>query len=544
MLDKTRLSQVLFNRHGRNCSTEVAADTSSATCNNFRMITRRNVIKALGVGTAGLGLGSWAFGQVPATDRQALNIPALDGGTVAEQSRNFELTLQRGSHSFLPGTSAQTLGINGNYLGPTLRFKRNERVRLQVNNSIGEATTLHWHGFHLPPTEDGGPHQQIAANQQWSPSFDVVQFAGTYWYHSHVMHNAGEQVYKGLAGMIIVDDEEQQASLPTTYGVDDIPLILQDRRFGDDGSLIYLNRYPDRVMGMLGDTMLVNGTVNPVFTPSTRFVRLRLLNASNARTYNLGFSDDRQFYQVASDGGYLDAPVPLTRLQLAVAERAEILVEFDPSEEVTLVNIALPPAFPDFPGAISEMMRTLNTQAFDILHFRAQAQLADNAELPAQLNAIYRLPEAAATNTRGFRLSMGNGMRSGEDAGPGRGARNGRGGGFGGGQFAINGRLMSESYINESIEFNTTEIWELTNTSPMMHPFHVHNGQFQILDRDGSPPPANEMGWKDTVRVGPSELVRIVMRFTDFRDEENPYMYHCHILEHEDRGMMGQFVVV
>lgn len=135
-------------------------------------------------------------------------------------------------------------------------------------------------------------------------------------------------------------------------------------------------------------------------------------------------------------------------------------------------------------------------------------------------------------------------MRSGEDAGPGRGSRNGRGGGSGGGQFSINGRLMAENFINERIDVNTTEIWEITNTSPMMHPFHVHNGQFQILDRNGSPPPANEMGWKDTVKVGPSELVRIVMRFTDFRDEENPYMYHCHILEHEDRGMMGQFVIV
>ncbi|MEX0964041.1 MAG: multicopper oxidase domain-containing protein [Pseudohongiellaceae bacterium] len=510
------------------------------------MITRRRAIKALGfgLGAAGVGFSPWLSAQNGSTHRQALNIPAVDVGTRSADVFNFNLTLQRGSHSFLPGLTTQTLGINGNYLGPTLRFSRNERVALQVRNSIGEPSTLHWHGFHLPPTEDGGPHQQIAANQLWSPSFDVVQFAGTYWYHSHVMHNSGEQVYKGLAGMIIVDDEEQNTTLPCAYGVDDIPVILQDRRFDDDGSLLYLNRYEDRVMGMMGNTILVNGTLNPVVTASTRWLRLRLLNASNARTYTLGFSDDRQFYQVASDGGYLDAPVPLTRLQLAVAERSEILVEFEPGEETTLVNIALPPAFPAFPGAMSEMMRALNAQAFDILHFRAQAQLQDNAELPSQLVEIYRLPEAAATNTRSFRLGMGNGMRSGEDAGPGRGARNGRGGGFGGGQFSINGRLMSENFINERIEFNTTEIWEITNTSPMMHPFHVHNGQFQVLDRNGSPPPANEMGWKDTVKVGPSELVRIVMRFTDYRDEENPYMYHCHILEHEDRGMMGQFIIV
>lgn len=508
------------------------------------IMTRRRAIKTIGIGlgAAGVGFASLVRSQDTAAERQPLNIPQFDAGTLSDDVYNFDLTLQRGRHSFLPGLSTETLGINGNYLGPTLRFNRNERVALQVKNAIGEPSSLHWHGFHLPPTEDGGPHQEIAPNQTWNPSFDVVQFAGTYWYHSHVMHNAGEQVYRGLAGMIIVEDEEQDTSLPRDYGVDDIPLIIQDRSFNDDGALRYMGRYEDAVMGMLGETILVNGTMNPFISPRTRIIRLRLLNASNARTYNLGFSDDRQFYQVASDGGLLAAPVPLTRLQLAVAERAEILVEFDPGEETTLVNIALPPAFPEFPGAMSEMMRALNTQAFDILHFRAQAQLSDNAELPTALSEIYRLPEAAATNTRSFRLGMGNGMRSGEDRGPGRGSRNGRG--FGGGQFSINGRLMSENYINERIQFNTTEIWELTNTSPMMHPFHVHNGQFQLLDRDGEPPPANEMGWKDTVKVGPGELVRIVMRFTDYRDEENPYMYHCHILEHEDRGMMGQFVVV
>jgi len=510
------------------------------------MLTRRRAIQSLGVGLSatGLGLSPWLRAQGNAISRQPLSIPSLDSGTLSAGVNNFDLTLQRGSHSFLPGRSTETRGINGNYLGPTLRFKRNQKVALKVNNKIGEPSSLHWHGFHLPPTEDGGPHQEIAANQVWNASFDVVQFAGTFWYHSHVMHKSGEQVYKGLAGMIIVDDDAADMPLPTDYGVDDLPIILQDRRFGDDGSLVYMNRYEDRVMGMQGDTILVNGTVNPVVTPSTRLLRLRLLNGSNSRTYNLGFSDNRQFYQVASDGGLLAAPVALTRLRLAVAERAEILVEFDPGEEATLVNVALPPAFPEFPGAMSEMMRALNTQAFDILHFRAEASLRANGELPSQLTEIFRLPEAAATNTRSFRLGMGNGMRSGEDAGPGRGARNGRGGGFGGGQFSINGRLMAENYINERIDFNTTEIWELTNTSPMMHPFHVHNGQFQILDRDGSPPPDNEMGWKDTVQVGPGELVRIVMRFTDFRDEENPYMYHCHILEHEDRGMMGQFLVV
>jgi len=326
--------------------------------------------------------------------------------------------------------------------------------------------------------------------------------------------------------------------------VDDVPLIVQDRRFNTDGSLRYMNLYEDMVIGMHGDTILVNGTPNPVFEVTTRRVRFRLLNASNARTYTFAFSDNRPFHQIASDGGLLDAPVTMTRLELAVAERAEIVVEFAPGEEVKLINIGKEPRFAVFNGAMSEMMRALDAQDFDILTIQAQTQLADNSPLPAALASIYHLPEAAATNTRTFRLSMGSGMRSGEDRGPGRGNRNGGGGGHGGGNFSINGRRMAPDFINETIELNTTEIWELTNNSPMMHPFHVHNGQFQLLDRNGVAPPANEQGWKDTVRVGSGERVRIIMRFTDFSNPDAPYMYHCHILEHEDRGMMGQFVVI
>jgi blue copper oxidase len=234
----------------------------------------------------------------------------------------------------------------------------------------------------------------------------------------------------------------------------------------------------------------------------------------------------------------------MRQLELTPAERAEIVVDFSDGADVRLLSLGKPSNFPEFPGAMSGMMRSLNAQDFEILSIHGQNGLNDNAIVPEQLTSIYRLPEAAATNTRQFRLSMGSGMRSGDDRGPGTGSRNGNGGGHGGGNFSINGRRMEIDYINERIQFNTTEIWELSNNSPMMHPFHVHNGQFQLLDRNGRTPPANEMGWKDTVQVGSGELVRIIMRFTDFIDDENPYMYHCHILEHEDRGMMGQFLII
>jgi FtsP/CotA-like multicopper oxidase with cupredoxin domain len=474
-----------------------------------------------------------------------LQIPPLEAGMLQAQGRHYKLTLQHGSREFLPDRRTQTLGINGDYLGPTLLMRKDEQVALDVHNQLSEPSSLHWHGFHVPASEDGGPNQQIEPGATWNPSFKVMQNGGTFWYHSHVIHKAGEQVYKGLAGMILVQDPAEEAlGLPATYGVDDIPLIVQDRRFASNGDFSYLSLYDDRVKGVHGDTILVNGTLQPVFTPATRLVRFRLLNAANARTFTFAFIDNREFYQIASDGGLLNAPLPMNRLELAPAERAEILVDFSDGQEVMLLSLPMQSSFPAFPGAMSRIMRSLNAQTFDVLRIRPAANRAGELILPQRLARVERLQADPALPTREFRLSMGFGSRSGEDRGPGTGARNGLGGGHGGGHSAINGRMMDLAYINETVSVNSTEIWELTNNSPMSHPFHVHHGQFQVLDRNGEPPPANEMGWKDTVKVGSGELVRIVMRFEDFADPNNPYMYHCHILEHEDQGMMGQFVVV
>lgn len=513
------------------------------------MFSRRKTLQALGAGALGIASstlpGMQIFAQQAAGFSNTLKIPELYAGELNEDSRLFRLTLQTSTTEFFSGIESPTLGINSSYLGPTLHFTRGEDISLHVQNQIGEVSTLHWHGFHLPAKQDGGPLQPIAAGGNWTPGFTVLQNAGTYWYHSHLLHSSGEQVYRGIAGMIVVDDDESlRLGLPSKYGIDDIPLIVQDRQFNADASFRYMSRYKDSVMGMHGDVILVNGTVNPVFSPSTKLVRFRILNAANAKTFSFAFSDGRQFQQIASDGGFLERPVTLEELELAPAERAEIVVDFSDGQDVTLLSLPKPPSFPQFQGAMSEMMRELNTQGFDILSIRPQANPDDTSVVPASLTSILRLRESDAVNTRTFRLSMGFGTRSGDDAGPGRGARNGLGGGYGGGNYSINGRKMADTYINARITVGTTEIWELYNNSPMMHPFHVHNGQFQILDRNGSQPHPNEQGWKDTVKVESGQSLRLIMRFDDFTDSESAYMYHCHILEHEDLGMMGQFLVV
>ena len=239
---------------------------------------------------------------------------------------NFDLEMRPGQRQFLPDKVTPTKGYNSHYLGPTLVFRLGDAVTLRVTNNIGVQTTTHWHGMHVPAAMDGGPYQRIEPGATWTASFSVLNRAGTYWYHPHPhprlgqnvifdQEGTGYQVYEGLAGMIIVKDGISDAlPLPRQYGLDDIPLILQDRRFHEDGSLMHFpddfNRARDPALRK-GGHFLVNGVEAPKITLGAQIVRFRILNGSNARIYNLGFSDDRTFYRIASDGGFLPTPVPL-----------------------------------------------------------------------------------------------------------------------------------------------------------------------------------------------------------------------------------------
>ncbi len=513
------------------------------------MLNRRDTLKSLLLGTAALSAGialPWrAFAQQEERFPNPLKIPPLLEGTVVDGVRHYDLRLQEGVSQFLPGLSTPTWGINGDYLGPTIRMRDGEKVRLNVHNTLPEDTSMHWHGFLVPAICDGGPAQVIHPGNTWSPEFTVLQGATTNWYHSHLMHATGPQVYKGLAGMIVVDDADSgRLELPSDYGVDDIPVIVQDREFNADGSFRYVSEYAGMIQGIQGDTILVNGTLHPHFVATTRTVRLRILNASNARTYQFAFADERSFTQIASDGGLLEAPLPRTRMILAPAERAEILVDVSDGREALLVSHGLVSTYAEYPGAMSQLVRSMDTQSFEILAIRPQSALAPSPIVPAQLRTIARLDPSQAVTTRPVRLMMGHGMRSGEDNGPHSGMRSGFGGGFGGGNYSINGRHHNMAFVNERVPLGDIEIWALQNTSPLTHPVHIHNIHFQVLDRNGVPPPPEERGLKDTVRVLSGETVRVILRFEHYRDPDTPYMYHCHMLEHEDRGMMAQFVVV
>ncbi len=514
------------------------------------LLSRRRLLMLGGAATllAGSGVPKLAtFADLAAQARDAgprpLPIPKLETGEVKDGVRVFRLAIRRARHMFIPGVQTPTIGINAPYLGPTLRLREGETVRFEVKNELGEITTLHWHGMHLPARADGGPHQEIAPGQTWTPQFTVRQPAAFLWYHAHTHKRTGPHVWQGMAGPIIIEDERSDAlPLPRDHGVDDVPLVLQDRLFDSAGQLAYIQSMHDVMMGMEGDVPICNGVMTPTFEARRSRLRLRILNGANAAFYNIGFSDGRPFQVIATDGGLLPAPVMRRRLLLTPGERAEIIVEVGdrPFSLVSGGPAASAPSGGMMGGGMmggmmgrgmmgGMMNRNADLPPHTFLRIIPAPVVEKSPPVPARLATLPAPDPARADRIRTFVLQMGMGpmMMMGRRT-----------------PFAINGKAMDMAVINERVPVNSTEIWQIRNASPMPHPFHIHDVQFRVLDRNGRPPQPHEAGRKDTVLVNGGETVRVIMRFADYRDEKHPYMYHCHILEHEDAGMMGQFVVV
>ncbi|MBA2469339.1 MAG: multicopper oxidase domain-containing protein [Chloroflexia bacterium] len=441
--------------------------------------------------------------------------PLLEGEPDANGRKIFDLTLQTGRTRILPSGEAETWGVNGPFLGPTLRARRGDVVAFAVRNDLPEETSIHWHGMHLPAIMDGGPHQMIAAGEAWSPEWTVDQPAATLWYHPHPHGETAEHVYRGIAGLFLVDDDESdRLDLPREYGIDDFPLIIQDKNITDGGEMsMDTGSFFEQVggsanFGILGDTILVNGTWDPYLDVTRSLVRFRILNGSNARFYNLGFDDDRPFRLVATDNGFVPGePVDLTRLQIGPGERAEIVVAFSEGDDVVLRSFELDGLDRQIGG----------NDSFDVLNLRAAGPLASSPSSPDDLGSSGQAPTVPDDATeRDFELDGHN---------------------------RINGQEMDMTRINEVIPAGALEVWNVrTNGQP--HTFHIHGATSWVLEVNGEEPPAHLRGPKDTVFIGPDHAVRLAVQFDTHVDPGTPYMYHCHILKHEDNGMMGQFVVV
>ncbi|GAA5082270.1 FtsP/CotA-like multicopper oxidase with cupredoxin domain [Thermocatellispora tengchongensis] len=463
-------------------------------------MNRRQFLAAVALSGFASACGSGAMSD-PAAFRTELRVPPLLVPKVDKDgTRRFALTMQRGRSEILPGKPVETWGFNGPHLGPTIRVARGDRVRMAVTNRLDEASTVHWHGMRLPAKMDGGPHQMIEPGGTWSPHWTIDQPAATSWYHPHPHGATAEHVYRGLAGMFIIDDPAE-TELPAKYGIDDVPLILQDKNLAEDGSPT--GDPLDGTFGILGEHMLVNGTHAPFLNVRTERVRFRILNGSNARMYHLAFADRRAFHVVGGDAGLLPAPVQVEQVSLTPGERVEVVAAFTAGEQVLLRTLS---------GSDD-----IDEGDFDLLKIVAAPRLAASPRLPSRL-AGAPAPIAVPPNARVRRFQLN-------------------------GHDAINRKEMDLSRIDEVVPAGATEIWEIENTV-YAHNFHIHEVAFQVLDVDGEKPPAYGSGHKDTVYVPPKSTVRLAVRFGRFTDPATPYMYHCHILRHEDSGMMGQFVIV
>jgi|GEM_PF-293172 len=424
---------------------------------------------------------------------------------------------------------------NGLQLPPVIKVRRGMQMTFNVDNNLGEETTIHWHGFQIPAAEDGGPDMPIVVGGERRYSFTIVQPAAPLWFHPHAHGTTATQVYNGLAGAMIVSDsitDNLEANNRIPSGDQDIALMLQDRSFAADngsGSRALLYQAGGAMMGgmlgMLGDRILVNGVEMPGLDVATRQYRFRIFNGSNARTYDVALSDGSLFRVVGTDGGLLDNPVLTDHVMLSAGERAEIVVDFGNyalGDDVMLVSRA----FSGGGGMMGGGGTLANGAAFNIMQFQVASVENDDVNLytslPASADINTRLSATGAT-TRSFVMSvqmiMGVGM-----------------------QFQINGKTFDMNRVDELVASGATEVWEISNTSTMAHPFHAHAIQWQVLDRNGIPAGGVDLGWKDTVLVAPNETVRIIGRF-DPVVNVGRYMYHCHILEHEEAGMMGIFEV-
>lgn len=536
---------------------------------------RRDFLKysvALGVASA---LPLWSR-SVFAADRPALPIPDL---LTADASNRMQLVVQTGKSSFA-GKTATTWGYNGNLLGPAVKLNKGQSVTVDIHNQLAEETTLHWHGLEIPGEVDGGPQGIIPAGGKRSVTFTPDQRAATCWFHPHQHGKTGRQVAMGLAGLVLIEDEEiRKLMLPKQWGIDDVPVIIQDKQFSADGQVDYQLDIMTAAVGWFGDTLLTNGAIYPQHAAPRGWLRLRLLNGCNARSLNIAASDNRPLYVIASDGGLLAEPVKVTELPMLMGERFEVLVDVSDGKAFDLVTLP-----------VSQMGMAI--APFDKPHpvMRVQPLLITApGTLPDSLTSMPSLPSLEGLTVRKLQLSMdpmldmmgmqmlmkkyGGQAMAGMDHGKMMGHMNndnmGHGnmnhgnmnhGEMGNMQHGDMGNMKHGSFdfhnanrINgQAFDMNKPmfaaakgqhERWVISGQGDMMlHPFHIHGTQFRILSENGKAPAAHRAGWKDTVRVegGVSE---VLVKFDHDAPKEHAYMAHCHLLEHEDTGMMLGFTV-
>ena len=525
---------------------------------------RRHFLKLTAALSAAGALPLWSR-SLMAASRPLLPIPSL---LMPDAKGHYNLTAMQGSTEW-NGKAVPTWGYNGNLLGPALKLQSGKPATVNIHNRLSEATTLHWHGLEIPGAVDGGPQATIAPGASRQVSFTPDQPAATCWYHPHQHGKTGHQVAQGLAGLILLEDNEiGKLRLPTQWGADDVPLIFQDKQLTKDGRQIdYQLDVMRAAVGWFGDMMLTNGVQYPQHAVPRGWLRLRLLNGCNARSLHIAASDRRPLYVIASDGGLLAEPVKLESLPMLPGERFEVMLDTADGKAFDLVTLP-----------VGQMGMTL--APFDqplplvqILPLRVMA----SATLPDQLATLPPLPDTGGLTSRWLQLMMDpqldqQGMqalmqRYGEKA-MGKGGHHAMpmahdkpaahhdqpmdhsmhgmaqpaGYDFRNGN-KINGQAFNMTKPSFAVKLGETEKWTISGEGDaMLHPFHIHGTRFRILSENGKPPAPHRQGWKDMVNVD-GWRSEVLVRFNYVAAAEQAYMAHCHLLEHEDTGMMLGFTV-
>jgi len=465
-------------------------------------------------------LASPSSAQTDERPFQKLHIPEAISGT------GFQLDVHKSSKSFWKGATTATYGFNNeSFWGPTLILNQGDTVQMKVKNGLDEVTTLHWHGLHLPAFMDGGPHQLIQPGGTWTSTFVVKNNAATYWYHPHPHEATQKQLTYGAGGLIIIRDPiEARLALPRTYGIDDIPVVLTSRRFYANDQFSF-----EGDSDKYGDYLLTNGTLDAEVSLPSQLVRLRILNAEIERGYDISFSDNRIFHVIATDGGLVDKPIPLTRMKLMVGERVELLVNLGgdkPGSSIDLMacNSRQPFGFPGGePGRSRPNGGYLNNLDFRLLHIRVGPPNAQRiTKLPVTLTCNRLWKEADVNERRTVRISRFGPPEK---------------------EFAFDSKYFDMHTINHVVKLGAVEAWTISNDRTFGHSFHIHDVQFRIVSRSNGPVADYEQGWKDTLYVPRSASATFIAKFDDYASDTDPFMYHCHMANHEDGGLMGQFLV-
>ena len=530
---------------------------------------RRQFLQYAAFGTVAAALPSFVLAE----DGKIKSVPSASFKPDVE----FEITARISEVSIIPGAHTTVFKYHGKllrgpknalktmpgYLGPILNLSQNQKVRIFFYNELPEPSVIHMHGMHVPQRMDGHPVYAIERGGRYVYEFEVKNPAGTNWYHSHTHGMTATQVYRGLAGLItITDEQEQKLELPS--GVYDIPITIQDRRFTASNQLQYLHGMRERMVGFLGDTILVNGQANSTIPVKTRAYRLRILNGSNSRIYKLGWEDGTQLVAIGTDGGLLERPENYPYIMLAPAERIELWVDFSGRKvgsDLVLSSLEYQVTMPHMGGGMQggrgRMGRgmgvmnggLLQGESFPIIKFHIAERVGDSPELPEKLVSMRSLTERDISNPdRTVPIDIGMQHMSPQ----------------------LNGRSfeMHEVMDIERIPVNTIQRIKISNNHGLMgdgaggmrgrggmmmsmaHPIHLHGQQFKVLSRTQTDRDSDgyntvkdgfiSNGWKDTVLVMPGEEIEIIKPFEDYT---GLFLYHCHNLEHEDMGMMRNFYV-